>query len=80
MLMLRADFFAIVENWILVHNVLNIDLWQVHIGSMPSFLHNLGIVQLIFLLVPIAAIRMDGGHEIGRHTALGAELPSGRVI
>lgn len=48
-LVVRADFFAIVEHRVFFHNVFDVHIWQDHVGLMPSLLHDLG--KVIFVLL-----------------------------
>lgn len=73
-LVLGAYLLSLVENRIFLHNVLDVNFGQVHVNSVPSLLHNLGKVYLSFFLISLAAVRVDRGHEVSRHVALGAEF------
>lgn len=45
-LVVRAGLLALVEIWILLEDVLHIDLRDVPVGPMPALVHDLGHSQL----------------------------------
>jgi hypothetical protein len=57
-LMLGADLLSLVEHWVLLHDILNIDVGQVHIGLLPSLLHDLSEIGAIVFVFAVIAVRV----------------------
>ena len=57
--MFWAHLLALVESWVLVHDVLDITLWQVHVCLLPSLVHLLCVRVLLALSGAVAAVGMD---------------------
>lgn len=78
-LMLWAYLLSLVEHWILVHDILDIDVWQVHICLLPSLLHDLREVSSVVFVLAVVAVRVYGGLEIRRDVALRTELSASGI-